>query len=248
MPSTTTSPVYPFDPTGQLLSNKIVGEQQILSTANFRDYHFVVPEKGPFFAESLEIVLRNMAGEIRTLEDGVDYYATHWFIGASRACAKPIYGSISFLDLTLAGTITMGYQTVGGVWVENISKVNEIMSDRLHNPRITSWESVVDMVVSFPVIDHQWNLTDMVGMSAVVAKLQGIDDAIRSKIIGDVTLQTHMLNRNNPHVVTAAQTGAYTKAETLQLINLALDDFKTNFKGGSTDGTPEDELYFLGQQ
>lgn len=196
---------YPFDPTGKLGSNKISGELQIVTPLNFRDYHFIVPRWAPFFMEGLKISFKALDGSVRLLELGKDFYATHEFISASRACATPIYGSISFLDITLSGVVTMDYQTLGGIWTQDEAKIAQILADKLHNPRITAWDQVVDMPVTFPVIDHEWDLVDMVGMSEVNETLGRIEDTLR--LATQAGLQDHLNDFNNPHQTTAAQVG-----------------------------------------
>lgn len=201
---------YPFDPTGKKVTNKIVGEQHALTSSNYRDFHFIVPKLAPYFADSLRAMFRDTQGNLRNLVPGVDFQHTHWFVAASRACAAPVYGSISFYDLNLVGTVIIDYQTVGGIWVQDAAKIAQILSDRLHNPRTTAWDQVVDMPVSFPVIDHEWNLQDMVGMSDVTLKLTAIATAIRSNQLDG--LSGHMAARN-PHRTTAADVGAYNMAQ-----------------------------------
>jgi hypothetical protein len=173
---------YPFDPTGKLLSNKVTGEQQVITAMNYRDYHFIVPKMAPYFADSLKVSYRSLTNETRYLVEGVDYYATNEFIAASRACATRIFGSISFLNLQLAGVVTLEYQTLGGIWNINDIKLAELLADRLHNPRTTSWDVIVDMPVTFPPIDHQWDLVDLVGAKEVVHSLDRIAVAIINKI------------------------------------------------------------------
>lgn len=197
--------VYPFDPTGTLASNKIVDEQQILTPINYRDYHYAVPRWAPYFVDSLQIKYKPIDGAIRDLLMGQDWLPTHEFIAASRACASPIAGSISFLNLMLAGQIWITYQTLGGIWTIDTNKISEILADRLHNPRITAWDVTVDMPVTFPVIDHPWDLVDMVGMSEVVASLNAIEDQLRQQ--GQAGLAAHLADTNNPHQVTKAQVG-----------------------------------------
>lgn len=211
MPADLTNPSYPFDPTGKKVSNKITGEQQVLTSANYRDYHYIVPSLAPFFAESLRVTFKSLQNEVRTLVQGVDYICTHWFIAASRACSAPIYGSISFLDLQLTGTISLDYQTLGGIWLQDETAISQVLADRLHNPRITAWDVVVDMPVTFPVIDHEWDLVDLVGASDIVSKLEDIGAAILSSQTTGLT--AHMNNIANPHQVTAHQAGTYTAAE-----------------------------------
>lgn len=201
---------YPFDPTGKKVTNKIPGEQHALTSANYRDFHFIVPKHGPFFADSVRVTYRDTQGVLRSMVPGVDFQFSHWFVSASRACASPLYGSISFYDLNLVGTITVEYQTVGGIWTQDSAKIAQILADRLHNPRTTAWEQVVDMPVAFPVIDHDWDLKDLVGMSDVTVKLSAIATAIRSNMIDG--LAAHKAARN-PHGTTAADLNAYNKQQ-----------------------------------
>lgn len=194
---------YPFDPTGQLASNLIPAEMQILTAQNYRDFHFIVPNLAPYFTDSLVITFQDTNGNIKTLTEGVDYVCTHVFHDASLACAKPIAGSISFYDTLLAGQVQLKYQTLGGIWTIDQTAIETILADRLHNPRITTWEQVTEQPVTFPVIDHEWNLVDLVGMSDVVNALANIEDMLRQT--GSTGLAAHIADHNNPHLVTAAQ-------------------------------------------
>lgn len=196
---------YPFDPTGRAATNKITGEQQIITGVTSGKYHFIVPKLAPFFGVDMVVRYKDINNVVRTLVEGVDYYLTHQFIAASRACATPIFGSISFLDWTLTGVVTLDYQTVGGIWTQDDAAIAEILAERLNNPRITAWDVVVDMPVTFPVIDHQWDLADLVGASEVVTSIDAIGEALRQT--GEVGIAEHIARLDNPHSVTAAQVG-----------------------------------------
>lgn len=204
--------VYPFDPTGTKLSNKVENEQQILTITNTRDYHFLVPRFAPYFASSMRLYIRLLNNDIRPLVEGIDYYHSHMFMEGSRACANAIYGSVTILNMELAGVILMTYQTLGGDWVIGEDKIAEILSDYLRNPRTTTWESVANTPYEFPVIDHVWNLDDMVGMTEIVQSINGVEAAVISSITDDARF--HAVDYNNPHRVKAWQVGAYDKSET----------------------------------
>jgi hypothetical protein len=193
---------YPFDPTGVAPSNRVQGERQVLTPGDWKDFFCLIPSAAPYFGQSL--VLIHHPSE-RTLIDGVDYAMTHRFHDASLACGKPIFGSFTLYDQTLTGTIEMRYQTLGGVWTQNQVQIQTILANRLANPRITTWEQVANIPYQFPVIDHQWNLTDMVGMSQVVAMIQQVALAIQNRQAGG--LEDHRTDYNNPHQVTKAQVG-----------------------------------------
>jgi hypothetical protein len=172
---------YVFDPQGTLESNKITGEQHIITSVSHRDYHFIVPTYAPFFREGCVVVHKDVENNIRTLVEGLDFYFAFQFIAASRSCAKPIYGGISFLNLELAGVITIEYQTVGGDWTISPVLINEILSNISVNPRVISWEQVAAVPTLFPVVDHEWNLQDLVGMSDVVDSIGGVIDAVSNR-------------------------------------------------------------------
>lgn len=196
---------YPFDPSGTSAANRIVNEQHVITSQNFRDYHYVIPKFAPFFERDFTIRLQYPNGTIRTLTLGVDYYFSNQFLDASRACAKPIYGSISFLDTDTAGILSISYNTVGGMWNVSPEEISRILAEEMRNPRITTWEQVTYLPERFPVINHPWDLVDMVGASSVVTAIDGVRDAIAEASGGGLT--EHVNNYSNPHNVTKAQVG-----------------------------------------
>lgn len=65
----------------------------------------------------------------------------------------------------------------------------------------------MEQPASFPVIDHEWNLDDLVGMSEVNEALDAIRLAIETAGSGENIIGDHLTNYNNPHQVTKAQVG-----------------------------------------
>lgn len=191
--------LYPFDPTGRRADNHIAGEQQVLTPSAWRDFHFIIPKMAPFFQESLILYHKDAQ---RIMEEGVDYILTHRFYGASKAIMKPVYGSILFYDKTLAGIVEITYQTLGGEWTVDSTLVNQILSQKQTNPRITTWEQVSGEPTQFPVIDHEWNLTDMVGMTEVKDAIEGLALAVENKESAGSGFLTHIHDSNNPHGTT----------------------------------------------
>lgn len=197
--------VYPFDPTGTSSANRIINEQHVITAVNFRNYHYVIPDFAPFFKNNFQIKIQYEDGQERPLEEGRDYYFSNQFIDASRACAKPVYGSISFLDTNLYGIMTVSYNTVGGMWTLTAEEILRILAEEMRNPRITTWEQITYLPERFPVVDHEWDLVDMVGASKVVESIDSITQAIYASNAGG--LAAHINNLDNPHSVTKAQVG-----------------------------------------
>lgn len=226
---------YQFDHTGTVLDNKVIGEVHVITPINDANYHFIVPVFAPFFSESLLINYTDITGTTKQLVEGIDYYPSYVFTGASRACVKPIYGGISFLDLQLAGVITIVYQTLGGNWTLDIAKINAILSDKVRNPRTHTWEQIVNLPNLFPPIDHEWNLIDMVGMQNVSNELNGIALAIANKTTSASTLNATKVtvglgNVDNYSTASDAETVAgilYTKFTTPHGVKAAINSFLT---------------------
>lgn len=197
-----TTYAYPFDPTGTAQTNKITSESQAISAPDWSEFYFIIPQASPFFRESL-VIYHHPSG--RRLHEGVDYLPTHRFHDASLATGKPVYGSITFYDKTLSGVVEMSYQTVGGAWTLDSATIMDILSNKIQNPRITTWEQVVELPERFPVIDHEWDLDDMVGMSEVVNAIGGIEQALRDS--DDSNFASHLSDFDNPHKTTKDQVG-----------------------------------------
>ena len=203
MPITPTY-AYPFDPTGLLATNLIEGERQTITPPNWTDFYFLIPLAAPYFRDSL-IVTHHPSGN--QLSEGVDYSCTHRFHDASLAVGKSIYGSITFFDKTLAGQIELSYQTIGGAWTIPTEEIEAILANSIANPRRTTWEQITELPFQFPVIDHEWNLTDLVGMTEVVDALNAIRQALLATGDSDTALGAHILDTANPHATTKTQVG-----------------------------------------
>lgn len=201
---TEVSYTYPFDPTGRKIENLVKNERHIVSPPDHLDYYFIVPFSGPFFEDGLKVVHYPSGKE---LIKGKDYVLSYQFNSASKATAKPVYGAISIYNRDISGTLEIEYQSIGGKWIIDESKAAELLSNVVNNPRITTWEQVVELPEKFPVIDHEWDLVDLVGASDLVDVLQDIKDSIANGELDGGAAAAHALKTDNPHEVTKVQVG-----------------------------------------
>ncbi|MCO6704833.1 hypothetical protein [Streptomyces sp. CHB9.2] len=193
---------YPFDPTGSATTNAVANERHVLSPPAWTDFYFIVPKYAPYFRDSLRVIHRPSG---KLLVEGQDYHCTHYFHAASHGVARRVYGSITFLDKTLTGVAEISYQTIGGDWILDASADLTRLTNTQLNPRITTWEQVVDVPYQFPPIDHEWNLEDLKGVEAILPILEEMTEAIRESAGSDFAL--HVNDKNNPHNVTKGQVG-----------------------------------------
>lgn len=209
---------YVFDPTGRSPANLVPGEQHVVTNNNYKNYYLIVPKNGPFFINSV-VMTQSINGSTRTLVEGVDWYPVFAFIGATRSIGMPVYGGMSFTDLSISGIVSVTYQTIGGEWVFDDSVILETMANKAYNPFTTTWEEVSGVPNQFPVVNHIWDLVDMVGEAQVVEKLVAIENAILSKtptIINTTTkVSIGLGNVQNYAPATLSEALAGTSTQTL---------------------------------
>jgi hypothetical protein len=231
-----TSPQYPFDPTGQAVTNRITGELQPLTGGNDSNFLFLIPAATPFFGDSMSLNFKSLQGDIRPLVLGIDFYLSHYFLGASRACGKPVYGSVTLLNTELRGTVIFNpYQCLGGEWSVDSNTIATILADQAHNPRTTTWDQVAGYPNVFPPIPHEWDLKDMVGMSSVLEAINRVVDAILTQASSAMT--QHINAQGNVHHLTAADIGAATIDQVNLAVQAAIESIDR-----STDDFPEGEI------
>lgn len=193
---------YPFDPTGTASTNLVQGELQILPPPNAANFVLLIPFAAPYFRSSLQVVYVPTGA---VLVEGVDYYCTHYFYEATTKVGQPIYGSVTFIDRSLAGTVRFRYQTIGGDWTLSELQIIEVLSNTMLNPRTATWEQIVDLPYQFPPLGHDHDVVDMTGMTDVVQAIFAIADAITAAATG--ANESHLDDHDNPHEVTKAQVG-----------------------------------------
>ena len=197
---------YPFDPEGKLTSNIVRDEQHVLTAANGRDFRCVVPKLGPFFAKDLIIKIKSGTAPLVTLTLNQDYYLTHKFLDASRMTGQEIFGSITMLRDDLVGTLVFTQRRIlGGDWILSDVQWQEVVANVKNNPRIITWEQVAKVPLQFPVIDHQFNIIDLIGMKETVEALRAIEEAISGMSEGSILM--HLQDYNNPHRTTKTHVG-----------------------------------------
>lgn len=204
----TTPLVYPFDPSGSAATNLVLDERHIISPPQSSPFYFVVPYNGPFFEHDLEIT-RYPSGQ--KLIKGVDYQLAWRFVSASRATARPVFSAISLMNPNISGVLSLKLRYLGGDWQIDETRAAELLLHNHVNPRITAWEQVQELPYAFPVIDHEWDLDDMVGASEVVTAIDRIVAALLQT--GEASIDSHLINFNNPHQTTPQQIGAVPTGE-----------------------------------
>ena len=196
---------YPFDPTGEAVTNLITAEQHVATEANYRDYLFIIPDFAPFFVNNLKVY--HSDGNVSTLlQQGIDYNCVLPYISAQRSIGIPIYGGISLNNLNLSGIIGVTYQTLGGSWTSDKNYVLQYLAERAYNPRLTIWELVTNIQELFPPINHDHNADYVFGQAELIAAIIRIEQAIINFRNESSTIR-HLVDVSNPHETTKTQVG-----------------------------------------
>ena len=236
-----------FDPLGTSVDNKVLNEIHTIQAESASDWQVLIPLFSPFFADGLSVSFKPEGESVFTpLVMGVDYFLVYQYIDATRSTGKAVFGGISLTNNTTNGQVRFNqYQTIGGSWVINLTKINQILADKIQNPKITSWEQIAQVPVKFPVTTHEYDLQDQVGASAIVQAIEGISTAISElppnpDLGAMAAIQDHLADADDPHP-------QYITEE--ELANLLADNaFKGAFIGvanltGTTYSLPDGNTY-----
>jgi hypothetical protein len=161
---------YAFDPTGKAVQNQIIGESKPIVLAPGRSYLYIIPVSGPYFAQSLVIKYTPSVGAERFLTEGVDYMPSFQYVDATRKISAPVYAGISFMDLTLDGTLTYNYQALGSIYMTDPAVITSIETTSLVDPLFTSWDSLVTLP-AVPVVDYPWTTVNVDDVHRTVEEL-----------------------------------------------------------------------------
>ncbi|MEG3034047.1 MAG: hypothetical protein RR877_00970 [Aurantimicrobium sp.] len=195
---------YPEDRTGTRASNLITGEEHVLTPDNHRNFHFIIPKFAPFYAESVKL-FKSINGTLLELKEGIDYHFSLEYVSASLSTGKPVYGGISFVDLSLdAKVVLQQYRTVGGQWTLNTQEMLETIANIVFNPRKLTWDQISGKPVTFGPTDHTFDFNNLLTEKQIGDKLRDIRDAILTAAQANTDHENRM---DNPHNVSAIQLG-----------------------------------------
>jgi hypothetical protein len=175
--------LYPEDITGAATTNKVGPEKQTLNPPEEElDFHWIIPKATPFFRDTMKLF---DVATGRELIRGTDWAPGHKFNSASyelQGIKGGVYGSILFYDKTRGGQVELReYQTLGGNWTLNETKILEMLDAKAIDPRFVTYEEVNGKPEVFPPIEHNHPADDLTGMREQVEATYDIAAAIRQR-------------------------------------------------------------------
>lgn len=190
---------YPLDLDGNAPSNLVQNELQVLIAQNDTPYRFFVPTFAPFYLTNLKIEGTSQTGTRVELKDGIDFYCSLIYKGATASTGKPVYGGITIVTRSVNGPFYMTYQTLGGKYAADRQFVVNTIAENNFNPRKIAWDQVTNIQETFPPSPHPQDLDTFTGLIDLIGAVGGVRDAILQTPGPDSIIWKHILDFDDPH-------------------------------------------------
>ena len=178
----------PFDSTGLLASNLFAAEVHPIDEFTYLIYNLIIPNAPPFFGVGLVVTYTNSLNVSSVMVLGIDYSMAFLYDAATESIGTPIYGGIVILNTALTGTITLKYQSIGGLFlIDRPTIVNQLLSMTV-DPINTYFDVFSTATVPFPIVLNNYLLPDTIGQDALLAELILLANTIANKTPVPVSL------------------------------------------------------------
>lgn len=210
---------YPFDPTGTNPNNLALAEEHTLVGGEKRA---IVPDHGPFYAESV-VIRDQLTGQ--PLTPKTDFVAIELYQEATREVGKEICAAVVVTNPMVSQQIEMDYQVVGGEFSVGRDGLRQALEAANLDDRPVGWGEIINRPSAFPAAPHLHDIGDVYGFEYIIAALDDVRYAVRTKDeashvelrnyfqslkdAADAALLAHMENYENPHRVTKTQVGLW---------------------------------------
>ncbi len=147
--------VYSFDSTGTSAANLVNNDiQDVSGLFLYNGQYLVLPAYAPYFGSGLIITYNDGVHPTRTLVLNTDYTLAFPFWAATRSIGLPIFGGILLNASITTGTISLSYQTLGGIWNGNNAIVSQNLANQDTDPRVVIWDVITDVQSLFPQVNN----------------------------------------------------------------------------------------------
>jgi len=245
---------YDLDRTGLSPNNRVEAEPHTLANRSVRP---ISPLYGPFFTDS--VVIRDKLTQ-QPLTRGVDWKPAELYTLAAIELGKDVHAILLITNPEVSDQVEIDYQVVGGEFSYNTYALLKMIENLDLDNRPVSWPNIIDKPPEgYKPAPHLHDIGDTYGWEYLVQALYRVVDAIEigdrashdqilayvdqaDQTLRDYTDQlrsdfdAHASDFENPHRVTAIQTGAPTLADFSAAIDACLDRAGVREMVGSIKG------------
>ena len=164
---------YQLDTTGININNLVINEPHTLINKPVR---VLVPLYGPFYSESL--VIYDTAINRLLIKD-IDFKIAGLLQEATLRFGKEICEVIVITNSSINTSISITYQTLGGLYQNNIDNLVTMYTNLLNDNRDVDWTTgLLNKPMTFPPSDHTHVIQDWIGFQPIVTALERVANAV----------------------------------------------------------------------
>lgn len=168
---------YPYDPTGNAITNRIINERRTVG----REYNrALAPYAGPYYSDSMVVTDAITA---KVLVRDYDYKLLYPEQEAELRIGKPVCTMVQILNLDHTD-VNLTYQVVGGPYSTSVNVIGKLLNEIQQDNRPVRWDDILGKPTEFNPSKHLTSATDLYGLEYVVMSLEDIVQAIYQ---GDVS-------------------------------------------------------------
>lgn len=206
---------FALDETGVNPDNLVSGEVVQLSD---RRYRCVVPRHAPFYVESLRVY----DGVTQLPLSPAQYSIPMISQEATLRMGKAVADSFIIEDETVASSVIVTYQALGGLYQNNIANVVAIFETFLNDNRAIDWVTgVYGKPNDYPPSEHPHSVADLFGFEALTFVLEQIRQAILLGNTPAYEMIFEALTRNTASLQEVTNGDVNTKLVPLNVLQLS---------------------------
>jgi len=213
---------YPYDPTGQAVTNRF--SEEVIITSDDPRLRVIKLRHAPFFAP-LTITHGSSA---MPLTEGVDFEYVYELVELDDAVASPVFLGVNLLNPAVLGSVRFAGNLLGGSFYAPYYEMMDDLVKHLNNPVTASWLSVLNRPTLMPPMQSATSWEDLlnktylasairdlkVGSEAANAIVMGKLDELTAEIEGIYAAITAFNYPGheaewNPHETSVVQVGAH---------------------------------------
>lgn len=159
--------ILPFDLTGKLASNRIVGEERTLTFARGKTNRMLAPLYGAYYKDSLEV--RTSNGAPLTLDK--DYVTTYYYPDVWELNAKAVCAIIVVTNPNISNNIRISYNALGGPYSFNVDEIKAILDEVKNIPEKVSFDEILGKPLQYNPPTHPHEYWQLYGLESTIANL-----------------------------------------------------------------------------
>lgn len=165
---------YSEDPTGRSPNNLVASEIHTVG-ALAGPYYPIAPHYGPFFNDRTTLlVLKNGV----PMEYETSYRCMNLVLDATSKFSGPVCELLILQDLKEGDTISISYQTLGGLFQNHAKGLSDLYQAWLLDGRPVDWTRVKHKPNAYPPAYHLHMLSDVIGWESMIVAIERLINAL----------------------------------------------------------------------